>query len=129
MQETLRLRIQKLYDVNIRWFGVQPNERVLHLLRFVIILIQNLKAKYEFIEVTGVVGNHGRTTDNYKSEEPVENNFEYHIYKILQMIFEKDNRVKVNVPNTRQYIVKVAGWRHLLQDGDTFRGSTKNYIE
>jgi hypothetical protein len=45
------------------------------------------------------------------------------------MIFEKDERVKVTVPNTRQYVVKVANWRHLIQHGDSFRGSTKNYIE
>ncbi|MFX0084253.1 MAG: hypothetical protein ACFFAU_01165 [Candidatus Hodarchaeota archaeon] len=92
-------------------------------------LIQELKLIYETIEVTGVVGNHGRTTDTYKTDEPVENNFEYHLYKILEMIFAKDPRVKIVVPNTRQYIVTVAGWRHLLQHGDTFRGTTRNYME
>lgn len=92
-------------------------------------LIQELKAIYQTIEITCVVGNHGRTTQNWKEDEPVENNFEYHLYKIIQMIFDKDSRVKVNVPNTRQYIIKVAGWRHLLQHGDSFRGSTKNYME
>ena len=92
-------------------------------------LIQELKTIYQTIEVTCVVGNHGRTSENYKVDEPVENNFEYHLYKILQMAFEQDPRVKINVPNTRQYIVKVAGWRHLIQHGDTFRGSTKNYLE
>lgn len=92
-------------------------------------LIQELKVIYQNIEITCVVGNHGRTTDTYKTDEPVENNFEYHLYKILQLAFNKDPKVKVNVPNTRQYIVSVAGWRHLLQHGDSFRGSTKNYME
>lgn len=92
-------------------------------------LIQQLKAIYQDIEVTCVVGNHGRTTDTYKTDEPVENNFEYHLYRILQMAFDKDKRVKITVPNTRQYIATVAGWRHLIQHGDTFRGSTKNYLE
>ena len=108
-----------------RCVGQQIWDSVAQLVR----LIQDLKSIYEYIEVTGVVGNHGRTTQNYKEDEPVENNFEYHLYKILEMIFEKDPRIKINVPNTRQYIVKVAGWRHLIQHGDTFRGSTKNYIE
>jgi len=92
-------------------------------------LIQELKAIYQTIEVTCMVGNHGRTSESYQVDEPVENNFEYHIYRILQLMFDKDPRVKVNVPNTRQYIVNVMGWKHLLQHGDSFRGSTKNYIE
>jgi len=92
-------------------------------------LIQELKAIYEIIEVTGVVGNHGRTTDTSKTDEPVENNFEYTLYRILERIFAKDSRVKITVPNTRQYVVDVAGWRHLLQHGDTFKGTTRNYLE
>lgn len=88
----------------------------------------NLLNFYEKIEIVGIVGNHGRSLpDSYS--EPVENNFEYHIYKIWQKQFEKSKRIKVIVPNTRRYVHKVGHWKHLIEHGDSIRGFTDNSIE
>lgn len=91
--------------------------------------INQMKTIYEEIVVTCVVGNHGRSTSRYKVDEPVENNFEYHIYKVLQHIFKDDPRVTIDVPNTAQHIIDIAGWRHLLTHGSEIKGTTENYIE
>lgn len=94
------------------------------------LLINDLKTLYDKILVTGVVGNHGRSTSRYKTDEPVQNNFEWYIYKALKEIyFKKDKQVEINVPTTRETIVEIAGWRHLLEHGDSMRGSSENYIE
>ncbi|MHA1437946.1 MAG: hypothetical protein ACTSPD_10250 [Promethearchaeota archaeon] len=88
----------------------------------------NLLRIYEEIEVVCVVGNHGRSLpDSY--EEPVENNFEYHLYKILEKQFEKSKRIKIIVPASRRYIYPVFGWKHLIEHGDSLRGFTDNSIE
>ena len=88
----------------------------------------NLLRIYEKINIVGVVGNHGRSLpDSY--EEPVENNFEYFIYKIWEQQFSDSKRIKVIVPSTRRYIHKVYNWKHLIEHGDSMRGSSDNYIE
>lgn len=91
--------------------------------------INQLKAIYEEIVVTCVVGNHGRSTSHSKLDEPVANNFEYHVYKVLEHMFKDDKRVSIVVPETRQHIVEIFGWRHLISHGDEIRGTTENYIE
>jgi hypothetical protein len=91
--------------------------------------INDMKKVYEQIVVTGVVGNHGRSSSNPKLDEVVENNFEYHLYKILQLMFRDDKRVEVNVPITRCHIVNINGWKHMLTHGDMFRGSGKAALE
>jgi hypothetical protein len=83
----------------------------------------NLLAVYDTIEVVGVTGNHGRSQILKTSDdEPVENNFEYHLYRIWQKQFEGSKRIKVIVPNTRRYLYNVNGWNHLIEHGDAIRG-------
>ena len=91
-------------------------------------LIEEMKEKFEEIDVIGVVGNHGRTTDKYQ-EEPVENNFEYHLYKIIQQVFINDPRVKVTVPNTRFFSTEIMGHTYYMSHGDSMRGVTRNSID
>ena len=105
--------------------GKQLDDVSVHLIAF----INNLLRFYEEIEVNCVVGNHGRSSDSYKTDEPVENNFEYHLYRIIQRAFEKEKRVTIIVPTSYEHIVNVGPWKHLIAHGDKFRGSTKNYIE
>jgi predicted phosphodiesterase len=104
--------------------GVQMWDSVNHLTH----LINHLLSRYEKIVVTGVVGNHGRSQSHMYSE-PVENNFEYHLYRILQKQFENSKRVTVVVPTTKKTIVDIAGWKHLLMHGDEMRGSSPNAIQ
>lgn len=88
----------------------------------------NLLKIYEKITIVGVVGNHGRSLpDSY--EEPAENNFEYFVYKTWQKQFANSKRIDVIVPSSKRYIHKIYNWKHLLEHGDSMRGSTDNYIE
>ena len=104
-----------------RCVGQQLWDSVTHLVNF----INDMKHIYQKITVTCVVGNHGRSTPNYV-DEPTENNFEYHLYKVIQKAFDKDERVEIIVPNTRSTIVEIGGHKHLLMHGDSFRGSGRN---
>jgi len=89
--------------------------------------INQLKRIYKTITVVCVVGNHGRSTDNFM-EEPVENNFEYHLYLGLEKIFLGDSRVKFIIPNTRDYSYKIYDHTFYITHGDKFRGFTDNFI-
>jgi hypothetical protein len=90
--------------------------------------LNNLLKIYQTIEVVCVVGNHGRSNPNHYNE-PVENNFEYFFYKILEKQFENSKRIKIIVPNTRRYIHKIGKWKHLVEHGDQLRGYTDTSIE
>ncbi len=94
---------------------------------YLTLFINNLLNLYEKITFVGVVGNHGRSNPT-QYNEPVENNFEYHLYRILQKQFESNKRVEIIVPSTRRYIHKIYGWRHLIEHGDSMRGSSDTYI-
>lgn len=104
--------------------GLQIWDGISYLTKF----INNMLKIYEKITVVGVVGNHGRSNPTHYNE-PVENNFEFFIYKTLQRQFDKSKRVTIIVPETRRYIHPVCGWRHLIEHGDSMRGSTPNIIE
>jgi len=88
----------------------------------------NLLKIYEHIDIVCVVGNHGRSNPTHYNE-PVENNFEYFIYKTLQKQFEGSKRINVIVPETRRYIHEICGWKHLIEHGDSLRGFSDSYIE
>lgn len=88
----------------------------------------NLLKIYEELEIVCVVGNHGRSNPTHYNE-PVENNFEYHIYRSWQKHFEDSKRVKVIVPDTGRYIHQVGRWRHLVEHGHELRGYTENAIQ
>jgi len=86
----------------------------------------NLLAIYDTIEIIGMVGNHGRSKPLKDSDdEPVESNFEYHLYRIWQKQFEESKRIKVIVPNTRRYIYNVNGWNHMIEHGDAIKGMSE----
>ncbi len=88
----------------------------------------NLLKIYEKITIVCVVGNHGRSNPTHYNE-PVENNFEYFIYKTWEKQFANSKRINVVVPSTRRYIYKILNWRHLIEHGDSMRGTTDSYIE
>jgi predicted phosphodiesterase len=89
---------------------------------------KQLLSVYEEIEIVCVVGNHGRSNPSHYNE-PIQNNFEYHIYRCWQKQFENSKRVKVIVPDTGRYIHKVGPWRHLIEHGHNLRGYTPNAIQ
>ena len=90
--------------------------------------INTLLSVYEKIDVVCVVGNHGRSLpDSY--EEPVQNNYEYFIYKSLEKQFLNSKRVKIIVPESRRYLHTILHWRHFVEHGDSMRGTTATGIE
>lgn len=88
----------------------------------------NLLKIYDKVNIICVVGNHGRSLPNSYSE-PVENSFEYFVYKTWQKQFADSKRINVVVPSTRRYIHEIYGWKHLIEHGDSMRGSTDSFIE
>jgi len=89
----------------------------------------NLLSIYETIEIVCVVGNHGRSQPLKESDdEPVESNFEYHLYRIWQKQFEDSKRIKVIVPNTRRFLYNVNGWNHLIEHGDAIKGMSEQSL-
>ncbi len=83
---------------------------------------------YDKITIVCVVGNHGRSVSN-SYNEPVENNFEYFIYKTWEKQFADSKRINVIVPTTRRYVHSICGWKHLIEHGDLIRGASANAIE
>jgi len=81
------------------------------------------------VEVIGIVGNHGRSTSESKEEEPVENNFEYQLYKILQLMLQENKKITVTVPNSRFYSISNYAHKIFMSHGDTVRGYTISYAE
>jgi len=83
---------------------------------------------YNKVEVVCVVGNHGRSNPTHYNE-PIENNFEYFIYRTWQKQFEDSKRIKIIVPNTGRYIHQVGRWRHLVEHGHELRGYSETAIK
>jgi len=105
--------------------GLQVLEMVTDLSNF----IKEMKRFFNKVTMVCMVGNHGRSQEKAKFDEPVENNYEYIMYKIIQKIFEKDKAVEIIVPNTSFYIYKIYGHKYLLTHGDMIRGFTRNSLE
>jgi transposase-like protein len=104
--------------------GLQVFDAVSYLTKF----INNMLKVYENIKVVAVVGNHGRSNPTHYNE-PVENNFEFFIYKTLQKQFQDSKRVTIDVPETRRYIYSIYNWKHMIEHGDSIRGCTDTAIE
>lgn len=90
--------------------------------------INQMTIRFPKVHVIGVVGNHGRSNEKY-SEEPVENNFEWSLYKIMQEALKKNPNVEVEVPDTRFYSTQIFGHRYYMHHGDNLRGFSKTAVE
>ena len=90
-------------------------------------LFNELKTHFRKINVVSITGNHGRSLPDVY-EEPIENNFEYQLYKILEVVFKNDPQVNMIIPKTRFYSVNILGHSYFLHHGDAMRGTTLNYL-
>ena len=89
----------------------------------------NLLKLYETIEIVCVVGNHGRSQPMKDSDnEPVENNFEYHLYRIWEKQFAKSKRVKFFIAPGRRAFHDVNGWKHCVEHGDAIKGMSEQAV-
>ena len=118
-----RIFPEQVFEID-KVVGLQVWDAINYFTKFFV----NLLNLYEHIDIVCIVGNHGRSTSNLYNE-PVENNFEYFIYKVWEKQFADVKRINVIIPSTRFYIHKIYNWKHLLMHGDAMRGSTDSYIE
>lgn len=107
-----------------RPYGKQVWDTVRDLTYFV----EQMRTKFNQVHVIGIVGNHGRSNAQY-SEEPVENNFEWSLYRIMQEALKKDPNVIMEVPDTRFYSTQIFGHRYYMHHGDNLRGFSKTAVE
>lgn len=120
---------------NDRIFPEQPleieyvvGEQIWKAIPIFIEFFNSLLEKYEKINIICVVGNHGRSMPNFQNE-PVQNSFEYFIYRTWQEQFKNSKRINVVVPETRRYIYNIYKWKHLIEHGDAFRGFSATALE
>jgi hypothetical protein len=90
--------------------------------------IRRLLEIYPRVVYVNIVGNHGRTTARYISEEAT-SNFEYYIGMLLKERFQDNKRVEIILPNDYSYSIKIRGHKYLLAHGNNIRGATLNSIE
>lgn len=82
----------------------------------------SLKGLYQKITIIPVIGNHSRSRESARFDEPIENNFEYNIFKILEIIFQRDRQIEVKVPNYWWHLTDIMGWKYFLAHGDNIKG-------
>ena len=80
---------------------------------------------FEFVDVTCVIGNHGRLTGRGKGDYDPETNADRMLYQIVRLIFENEPRINFNIPDGRgernfYAIGKVGNYSSLLIHGDQF---------
>ena len=63
-------------------------------------------------------GNHGRSTKR-NEDEPACNSFDYHLARIMEVVFQDEKRIQFMTSESWYYLAKVRGWRYLLHHGDT----------
>lgn len=73
---------------------------------------------FKNIVVNKVVGNHGRY--GMKGENPIMDNVEYLLYKMIEKQFANNDRIRFNISESWWMVVERMGWRSLLTHGDTF---------
>lgn len=56
---------------------------------------------FEHVHVTGVIGNHGSVGGRNRKQYDPETNMDRLLYKILQLIFSKEDRITFNIPDGR----------------------------
>ncbi|WP_143089127.1 hypothetical protein [Paenibacillus sp. UNC496MF] len=77
--------------------------------------------QFETIEITGIVGNHGRI--GRKGENPSHINWDYLMYRFLEiMLGNYKERIIFNIPISNWVIVDIMGNKFLFLHGDTIKG-------
>lgn len=112
MRESAKLHVDKKL-VDAFFYAAQK------LAEFII----ELAAQFESLEVTGVIGNHGRI--GKRDHEWLMNNFDYFIYQFIAERVKaalgdgSADRVHFDIPYSFWTVRRVLGWRFFLTHGDT----------
>lgn len=77
--------------------------------------------KLECLKIPCSFGNHGRTTQKFRSKTGAENSFEWLLYNVLAWHYEKEPRVQFAVDKSRHQYVEAYDFRLHFHHGDTVR--------
>lgn len=118
----------RIYEGQQKEITCGVGEQIQQTLNYVSDYIKNLLTYYPRVVYINVVGNHGRTTPNYISEEAT-NNFEYFVGLLLKERFQNNKRVEIILSKDYSYTKMIRGHKYLLTHGNSIRGATLNSIE
>lgn len=96
--------------------GISEVDQVLELAEIISQIILELSKEYE-IEVCCVVGNHGRMTKKPSFKNKY-NNFDYLVYKFIEVRCANLPNVNFNIPKAGMLIKEINGHNFLLRHGD-----------
>ena len=77
-----------------------------------------LSGYFENIEVSGVVGNHGRMSRKPYFKRKQRSNWDYLVYQMIAMFLQKQKNVTFHIPESFWTVRDVLGTRFLLMHGD-----------
>ena len=71
---------------------------------------------FKEIEIISIPGNHGRKA--FMEAQPSANNFDYHLMKILSVVFQHNDNISFVVPNSWNYMHTIFDWKYYLHHGN-----------
>ena len=80
-------------------------------------MVINLRKHFKVINLSGVIGNHGRYGKQVKFKKKYDN-FDYFVYTMIELILKDIPGIKFNFPKSAMLIHQVYGWNFLLRHGD-----------
>ena len=83
--------------------------------------VSEMSTLFEYIEIDGVVGNHGRLYKKVRYKKR-HTNWDYVFYQFLSLFLSSHKRVKCNFPKSFFEVKKIYNWNFLLLHGDGIRG-------
>ena len=89
--------------------------------------IDTLLKHFPKVHISGVVGNHGRTSMKPKTKQRALTNFDWLMYTMLQAHYHPskgkvDKRVTFIIPEAADVLIPIYNHRYLFTHGDQFRG-------
>jgi DNA-binding CsgD family transcriptional regulator len=97
--------------------------------RMLRMVIEELKQLGVPIELDCVVGNHPRTTFKVPTKDIAHSNWDWLMYEMTNMHFEKDKQVKVNVHTSQLGIVEQFGHRYVVEHGIEWKNNREEDFE
>lgn len=99
-------------------------ESVVGVLELLVSAARVLADQFGRVHISGVVGNHGRTTRKPRAKKRAADNFDSMIYRLLQRELRSDDRFTVQIASGADLHVDVCGVRYALTHGDQFKGGS-----
>lgn len=84
--------------------------------------VAGLAEYFPSIRISGVVGNHPRTTIKQGMKNRYDN-YDWMVYQVMKLRLAEIDHVEVEVPRAAHHVVKVFGENHLLFHGDGIRST------